>query len=87
MPLCKVVNKVASSNWSSILIVGSHWSIVDIRSSKKWTTMVYNTLLNQILIIELNIWQLNMLLLIYSLDVIMFDDQQKKRNYFPINDA
>jgi len=49
--------------------------------------MVYNTLLNQILIIELNIWQLNMLLLIYSLDVIMFDDQQKKRNYFPINDA
>jgi hypothetical protein len=40
--------------------------------------MVYNTLLNQILIIELNIWQLNMLLLIYSLDVIMFDDQQKK---------
>lgn len=82
MPLCKVVNKVASSNWSSILIVGSHWSIVDIRSSKKWTTMVYNTLLNQILIIELN-----MLLLIYSLDVIMFEDQQKKQNYFPINDA
>jgi len=40
--------------------------------------MAYNTLLNQILIIELKIWQLNMLILIYSLNIIMFDDQQEK---------
>jgi hypothetical protein len=32
-----IINKVASGNWSPILIVGLPWLIVNIQSSKKWT--------------------------------------------------